>query len=359
MTDTTSCPTFSTSPTSPSRGNRYLTYLAQRYLFGMPDVDAPVSTAGERAWFVVYTVLSLIYRIFIYAAIIQFIAGKFLTIGSAPRYVGRDKHGRHSPFQRRKVSVLVTPPRSPAAQGDRDQRGPRRRVCGLRVPRPPSHGHCGGRRALVPGRIFRQSEDGGVRRRAGRNAGGRVKRGDLLARCSDPLLPARIKVLESQLRELEVRYDMNERTDRVKALVTLEEIKQVRQQLDDARTRARELAIYSRADGTFYVPRAQDLPGRFLKRGDALGYVLNDHAVAARVVVYQSDVDLVRNRTYGVKIRMPERIATTLPSASSGRCRRRRTSLPGKALGQTGGGMVPIRPPGPEGSEGLSEGLPL
>lgn len=137
---------------------------------------------------------------------------------------------------------------------------------------------------------------------------------------------------------------MNERTERVKAQVTMEDIKQVRQQLDLARTKAQELAIYSRAAGTFYVPKAQDLPGRFLKRGEALGYVLNDHAVTARVVVYQPDVDLVRNRTRGVKVRMPERITKALTSAMVREVPAATDELPGKALGQTGGGGVPMDP---------------
>jgi putative peptide zinc metalloprotease protein len=68
-------------PNLGTRGMQYMSYLLQRYLFGVPDLDPPLSTSGERFWFVTYTVASFIYRIFIYAAIILFIAGKFFVVG--------------------------------------------------------------------------------------------------------------------------------------------------------------------------------------------------------------------------------------------------------------------------------------
>ena len=63
------------------RGIRYLGYAAQRYLFGLRDLEPPLSAPGERVWFVFYTVASFAYRIFIYASIILFIASKFFVAG--------------------------------------------------------------------------------------------------------------------------------------------------------------------------------------------------------------------------------------------------------------------------------------
>jgi putative peptide zinc metalloprotease protein len=68
-------------PNLASRGSQYVLYLMQRYAFGVRELEPPVSRQGERVWFVVYTILSFFYRIFIYVGIIQFIAGKFFTVG--------------------------------------------------------------------------------------------------------------------------------------------------------------------------------------------------------------------------------------------------------------------------------------
>ena len=331
-------------PNLAQRGGQYMIYLAQRYLFGLHEVEPPVSTPGERAWFVIYTVLSLIYRIFIYASIVQFIAGKFLTLGlviamwavvsivGIPLYKA-GKFLLSSPLlgHRRRKAVVVSLGCAAAFV-----------AFVTLVPFP--LGTVAEGVLSFPEDSFARARTEGFIEGLVAAPGSKVKRGELLATCSDPLLTARIKVLESRLQELEVQYDVNERNQRVKAQVTMEDIKQVRQELDDARTKAQELAVYSQEEGTFYVPEPQDLPGRFLKRGDVLGYVLNDHAVAARVVVYQPDVDLVRSRTYGVKVRMAERITKTLPSALIREVPAATDQLPGKAVGQEGGGGVAIDP---------------
>lgn len=326
------------------RGNQYMLYLAQRYLFGVRDAEPPVSSTGERVWFVIYTVLSFIYRIVIYVAIVQFIAGKFLTIGllfalwavvmmlGMPMVKGvrfllsSPKLGR-----KRKRAIMVSAAALAVLVG-----------IVVLVPMPLA--------TVAEGVLWfpeeanvRAQTEGFIEQVVG-IPGAQVKRGDLLIRCSDPLLTARIRVLEAQLRELEIQFDMKERTNRVQAQVTMDDIKQVRQQLDFARTKADELTIYSRANGIFFVPTPQDLMGRFLKRGAVAGHVLNSAGITARVVVYQSNVDLVRNRTLGVKIRLPEKITETLPASLIREVPAGTDQLPATVLSKVGGGEVATDP---------------
>ncbi len=327
-----------------SRGAKYVLYLAQRYGFGVREVEPPVSTSGERVWFVIYTVLSFMYRIFIYIGIIQFIAGKFLTIGLFLALwavvtmlvlpVGKAiKFLSTSPTLGRKRARAVLVSTAAAAL-----------IVAFvtLVPLP---------LATVSEGVLRFPEESLARARTDgfventvMNPGSEAKPGDVLVRCSDPLLPARIRALEAELRELQIEFDMNERNQRVKAQVTLEDIKQVKQQLEFARIKADELTVYSRADGIFYVPMPQDLPGKFVKRGTIIGYVLNNSSVSARVVIPQGDVDLVRNRTRSVKIRLPERIIKTLPASLIREVPAGTDQLPAKVLSQEGGGDVPIDP---------------
>jgi len=49
--------------------------------WGARDTDPPLSTRGERVWFVLYTILSWAYRILVYVGIVLFIAGKFFFVG--------------------------------------------------------------------------------------------------------------------------------------------------------------------------------------------------------------------------------------------------------------------------------------
>lgn len=331
-------------PNLGTRGTQYLAYLVQHYVFGVRDAEPPLSTPGERVWFVIYTVSAFFYRILIYVAIIQFIAGKFLVVGlllalwavatmlglpvvkavkflfSSPR-LGR-KRTRAIAVATVAVVImvaivtLVPVPLSTIAEGV----------------------------LWFPEESFVRARTDGFVEQLVTPPAAQVRSGDLLVECRDPLLPAQIRILESQLRELQVQYDMKERTDLVQAQVTLEEMRQVQGQLDHARTRVDELKIYSRADGVFFVPSAQDLPARFVRRGEVVGYVLNKSESAARVVISQSDVDLIRTRTRGVKLRLPERVTETLPSALVREVPAGTDQLPARVLSQLGGGDVAVDP---------------
>jgi len=326
------------------RGLQYLGYLAQHYLFGLRDVEPPLSTSGERGWFVIYTIASFAYRIFIYASIILFIASKFFVAGmilaawaavsmiiwpatkgikflfSSPR-LGRKRARAILASSVALACIVVIISFVPVPLGTRAE--------GV---------------IWIPEQSFVRAGTEGFIDRIIATPGSKVKQGDPLIECSDPFLPARIRVLESKLRELKALYDTQILSDRVQAEITSEEMKSVTGELDDARKRASELILYSSAEGTFLSPMAQDLPGRFVKRGELLGYVLDRSTITARVVVSQSDVDFVRQRTSEVKIRFPEKLVETIPAVIKREVPAATDQLPSRTLSQQGGGEIAIDP---------------
>ena len=331
-------------PNLASRGNRYFFYLVQRYLLGVKEAEPPLSETGERFWFIVYALLSFFYRMFVYVAIILFIAGKFFFVGVlfacwgmtnmfiVPSYKG--------------IKFLVTSPRlarnrSRAMLVSLAMAGLVAAGIGL-VPVPLN--------TLTEGVIWvpetsvvHAGADGFVKEILAR-PGSTVYKGDPLIECSDPLLPAQIRLLEAQKRELEVVYDTQKIFDRVKAEITKEEIRHVSAQLADAREREQDLTIYSETEGIFLLPMAQDLPAAFVRRGQMLGYIMNRHAVTARVVVSQADVDDVRRRTHKVEVRLVEDLSMTLPAMLKREVPAATDQLPGRALSQEGGGKIAVDP---------------
>jgi putative peptide zinc metalloprotease protein len=327
------------------RGLQYAGYLVQRYVFGLTDPEPPLAARGERAWFVIYTVASWVYRLFIYVGIVVFIAGKFFVVGillatwavatmfvipagkglrflfSSPRLAGRKRRRAMaaSAFAVAVVLVIIFGVPVPLST----------RVEGV---------------TWIPEECFVRAGTEGFVDRVVAAPGAEVRRGDLLIECSDPFLPAEIKGLEARLRELEVLYDTRRLSDRVQAEITKKEVEHVSAQLDRARERAGELMVRSGADGTFLVPTAEDLPGRFVKRGELLGYVVSHSAVTARVVVTQENVDLVRERTRDVAVRLPERIGETMPASIRREVPAATDQLPSKTLSQEGGGEIAIDP---------------
>jgi putative peptide zinc metalloprotease protein len=176
------------------------------------------------------------------------------------------------------------------------------------------------------------------------DSGTAVKRQDPLVVCTDPLLPAQIKVFNARLSELEARYDAELVSDRVAANITKDEIGHITAKLDDARQRLEDLTIRSGADGTFVIPEADDLPGRFLKRGELLGYVIPPKIESVRAVVDQGDVDMVRSRTKDVSVRLAENLEKPLSAELRREVPAATEQLPSRTLSMEGGGKIPVDP---------------
>lgn len=337
------------------RGIRYFFYLVQRYLLGLKDEEPPLSAPGERFWFVIYTVVSSCYRLFIYAGIILFIAGKFFFIGALIACAGLFnmiimplgkalRFLANSPKLRRKrglaltvsalillaligLVTLVPVPLSTRAQGV----------------------------IWIPEDSFVRAGADGFVDRVLAEPGSQIKTGDYLVQCSDPLLPAEIRVLESRLEELQAVYETRITTNRVEAQITQEEIKQVTAELADTRKRAADLMVRATAGGFFAVPQVQDLPGRFVRRGELLGYILDRSMIIARVAIAQADVDFVRHQTGGVKIRFPDGIAEILPASLMREVPAATDQLPSRTLSLEGGGDIAIDPRDARGTKAFEK----
>jgi putative peptide zinc metalloprotease protein len=207
----------------------------------------------------------------------------------------------------------------------------------------------------IPERSFvRPGTNGFVETVVAKN-GSRVEVGETLIECSDPLLPAQIRVLEARMKELQAVYDSERITDRVKTKITEEEIRKVEAELADARERVEDLVVRSGAEGVLVIPRASDLSGRFVRRGELIGYVLNRSAILARVVVDQADVDFVRHRTRGVQVRFPEEIPTVYPARLLREVPAATNELPSRTLSQEGGGEIYIDPREAQGTKAFQK----
>ncbi len=331
-------------PNLGGRGKKYLEHLFKRHALKMKDATPPHVAPGEPFWFTVYTLTSFVYRLFIYTAIILFIAGKFFTIGlllaawalfsmiAVPLFKGlrflvaspalREKRPRAIALSAGAAAVLALI---------------------LFVMPFPSRTRAEGVIWVPEESLVRAGTNGFVRRVVA-VPGTRVSRGDMLIECHDPFLVADVGVLRAQLEEMQGRYDAAVALDPVRAQILREEVKDLRARMARAEERAAELKLRSPSDGLLILPDAQDLPDLYLKQGDLVGYVLDVEQPTIRVVVPQSNVDLVRQRTRDVKVRLAERLDRKLPAAVKREVPGAAERLPSTILGRAGGGEIPIDP---------------
>ncbi|MBI4241067.1 MAG: PqqD family peptide modification chaperone [Candidatus Rokubacteria bacterium] len=342
-------------PNLRSRATAYLGFLGERYLFGRKEAEPPTATPGERAWFVGYGIASFLYRIFVVVAILLFVMDRFFllgmifaalaAIGWAAVPLGKGlaflfTHPRLRSVRTRAIAVTALLVAAPAG------------VIGF-VPAPYRSRAEGV--VWIPDEAFvRAGVDGFIERVVAR-PGTRVRRGDVLILCRDPVLSAQVQELEARLRELEARYAEQHVKDRGKAEILKEEFVLVRENLARARERAGELTIRSRADGTFVAPLAADLPGRFVRQGELLGYVVEFGTITVRAVVPQVFIDLVRQQTREVEVRLAERLAETFPAVIKREVPGASERLPSPALGSQGGGQLATDPLDKQGVKAMQK----
>lgn len=331
-------------PNLDSRGSSYLSYLFQRYFIKIKKLEPPVATRGERRWFFVYAIAAFIYRIFVYAAIILFVAGKFFVVGIAlaiwggVMMLGLPLY-RAAKFIFTNTAIRQRRPQTIALLGCLLTL-----IIALLFLLPfPLWTRAEGVIWIPEQSIVRAGTDGFIDQVLVQSRTA-VAKGQPLLAGSDPLLPAEVKVLESKLRELQTQYDAEEQVKRVEAQVILEEMKSVQGKLDRAEERVTELLIRSPGDGTVIVPMEKDLPGRFVKQGEIVAYVVEPASVKVRLVVSQAEVDLVRQRTKSVTVRLLENIDAKIPAVIRREVPGATDKLPSSALGTEGGGAVAIDP---------------
>lgn len=331
-------------PNLAQRGQRYLTYLSDRYLFGARELESPDETITEKRWLVGYTVTSWFYRLFVMVAIILFIAGEFFIFGVLLALWGAfglfimplwkaAKHILESPtlHRYRKRSIKIIGGLVAAVL-----------IFGSTVPLP--------LRTQAEGVVWLPEQ---ALVRAGVNGffknwlvapGSYVAKGTPLLVMDDPLLQTELQVALAKVNEAQARYSTQQFTDTVQASVLRQQLEYEQHALEQIKERYEHLIVHSEVDGILTAQNYQDMPGQYFKKGELLGYLMDRGQLIARVVVTQDNIDLVRTRSKSAELRFADAIPADyqvsvlreVPSASD--------ELPTAALGPNGGGQIAVDP---------------
>ncbi len=342
-------------PNLRQRATHYLIYLCERYLFGKQDAEPPHASGSERAWFFGFSVAAFFYRLLVIVAILFFLGQQSLLLGVI--FAGSTA-----------LAWLVMPTMKIGnylASSPRIRRVRRRAILvtvGLlggfilvvaAVPMP--------LRTLTEGVVWVPEE--GIVRAGGDGfvtkvvaaPGTWVKPNQVLVQCEDDELTTEVRVLEAQMHELDARHRQVLRDDRVRAELIAEQRKVVQENLDRARDRLDRLTVKAKTTGLFVLPSASAITGRFVQRGQTLAHVVDVDTITVRALVTQQEIDLVRQSTQSVHVRLSERLGAVyhatlqriVPAASD--------ELPSPALGTQGGGQVAVDPSDREGRKSVQK----
>jgi len=327
------------------RAARYWSYLLERYALGAREAEAPQATRAESTWFVLYGAGATAYRLFVTVLIALFIASRFFVIGvllalwalAAMTLLPLARGLRHvlaAPVLRRRrrraLAVVLGGAASLA-------------FFLLAVP-VPYHSDAEGVVWLSEQAMVRAAAGGFVERLLAR-PGSRVAAGEAVVQTYDPQLEAQLRLSEARVAELEASYASEFVADRVKAQLVREQLESARAALSLAEQRVGDSIVRTRADGVLVVPQPADLPGRYFRKGELLGYVVGrDEAPLVRVVVPQDAIDAVRISTDRVRVRLASRPQRVLEGRIVRQVPAGEAVLPSRALAMEGGGRIATDP---------------
>lgn len=338
-------------PNLANRSLRYWGYLVERYAFGVGDAEGPEASTSEKAWFLFYGLASSIYRVLVTVTIALFIATQFFVIGIV---LAIWAVGAMAVFPLAKtLQHLGTSPRL---------RQHRRRAIAvtagtglvlallLFVVPAPYRTSAEGVIWLPEQALVRTGNEGFVDALLV-SPGTPVAKGELLVRSYEPGLGAQIRHGEARVAEMKASYDAQFVADRARAGIAREQLESERSTLALLRTRAEGLLARAGSDGIFVSPKAADMPGRYYRKGELLGYVIDKTPPVGRVVVPQEAVDQVRLATDRVSVRFAHRpdavtggrIVRLVPAGDE--------YLPSRVLSTEGGGRITTDPRDQKGAK--------
>ena len=326
------------------RSTQYLGYLFQKNLFAATGLSSPATAPGETGWFIGYGISSFIYRMsllwFIITYIVDtfFIAGVILAAWMVIKQillpVGKGIHyvfNSPSIHQRRFravgtlfgilatfIAVLYWVPvpaytRSEGVVWMPDEAQLRAEVDGF----------AGSLLVALPGT---------------------VKKDTTIIEIQNPLLKTKVDVLFAKLKELNTQFRAEWNSDKLKAANIKEEMKLVATELMYAKDKLQSMQIVSQKSGKLLIPDAADLNGRFVHKGEVIGYVIDDALPTVRVAVAQSDMGQLTKQVKTVQIRLVNQPGLIIPATIIRWAPEATNHLPSSALATVNGGKIAVDP---------------
>jgi putative peptide zinc metalloprotease protein len=338
-------------PNLAQRSIRYLGHLVERYVFRVPGIGRFNAALYERFAMLLYAPTSWGYRLLVMLGIGTFVASHYFVVGVGIA-IFTVIMGLLLPLAKALWRVMM---------------GPRYRLCRgratglafgaiavaavaiLAVPAP-VHTTAEGVIWVPQEAIVRAGTDGFIRSVAP-EAGTQVMPGTTLVVLEHPIAEAKLNVTAARVQELEAKYNAEWVDDKIAAQVTKFELAGAKAALVREQYRISQQAIVAASGGTFNTVRpASDMVGRYVKDGEIIGYVTPSAGRIARVVVPQSDIELVHGRLVDVLIRLADRhtdlashVVRAVPAAE--------TNIPSQALTTANGGTISTDPRDSKGAK--------
>ena len=341
-------------PNLAQRATQYWAYFLDRYAFGARDAQPPMEARGERAVLAVYGAIAPVYRLLISIGIIWFVASKYLIVGVLMALMAA-------------WSALVMPVwkgwkhlREGADLARRRDVAMRRTLlallgiaAGIGLVPLPFHAMEQGVLWLPDEAIVRAQVAGHIAQ-VQAQAGQPVARAAPLLRLENLTLATEAATAAAAVAQTQAQLRKAEVDDVVHAALLRHELAARQARLAEALRRTAALEVKAGMAGHWAPAAPTELAGRYVKRGEVLGYIVNGPSDLVRVAVSQEDRDLIGSRLRAVSVRLAHSPETVLDARVRRHVPGGEFDLVSPALGTNGGGDIAVDPAQRGGTRSLT-----
>jgi len=337
-------------PNLAQRSMAHLRHLVEHYVFGLRKSESPATSPREAGWLAAFGISSSVYRVFVFASILLFVADQLLLIGIIMAAVCA-------------ISWVVVPLVKLVKYLASDPKLERKRARAVAITAGfaaalliflqfiplPHHFRAPG---VIEAKQWAQVVNGAPGQFARLEAppGERVAKGQVLAVFENPELELEFAAGKASRAEMEARLLQATRLETANLKPLRARLETVDKRLARLEADRAALTVRARQDGLWIAPAAEEGIGRWMGRGTALGLIVNPAAFEFVATVLQEDVDrLFAERIRGAEIRLIGQAEETLGAENLRKIPAEKRTLPSPALGWAGGGDVPVSQQDPQG----------
>ncbi len=323
------------------RSYKYWHYFFQRYLFGLKHVNSPSYAPGETPWFIMYSLSSLLYRLFILWFICIYVTDTFFFLGVLLAIWLISVQIIHPLYKA--VSFLIS---SPSLVNQRS-RGIIISSCLLVlfvstigfVPLP-SYTMAEGV-VWLPEEALLKAENDGFAGPPQISNNQLVTSGTPIIYLNDPFLESRVKIAQANVQELEIQYRAKRQEHNIVEIEKAREALRVaKSELNYARNKINTMSVIAKKNGKILFPNIDDTLGRYVRHGELLGYILDDEPPKIRMVIRQDNIGQLREKIVGIKLRLASNAGKEYAAYIVNQTPEATNRLPSAALSTRGGGKI-------------------
>jgi putative peptide zinc metalloprotease protein len=322
---------------------QHLRHLFEHYLLGVQKSESPTQSHREKFWLTVFGVGSAIYRVIVFGGILLFVADRFLFLGILMAVVCVISWiivplGKFIHYLASSPKLERCRPRAVLVSAG----GLALLIAFFQFIPFPSH-------FRAPGVVLAREWSMVSALSAGRvNAllarpGQLVQAGQPLVELVNPELDLALAAARASYAETEARYRAALSLDAASLAPLQGRLDSARQLLQRLEEDKSNLVVRARVSGWWTLPRPEEMPGRWLPKGSALGLIINTNAFEFSATVRQEELDRLFGRLHqqaevrlfgqgGLNLQL--RDLRIIPGAQY--------VLPTIALGWAGGGEMPV-----------------